>query len=89
MSKHKNSKSLVKKMTYPEVEHYCDEHPDWKIPTMTEAQNINIDECDHAEFWICDRVCGRNLVYSKLIHCMRDAHPMFMNHVVLVRKENK
>ncbi len=80
----KKIKSLIKMMTYPEAQHYCDEHPKWKIPNLLEAQEINKEACAHMLFWISDTLHGRNLVYNKQNQYLRDNHPQFKNNVVLV-----
>lgn len=86
----KKTKSLVRMMTYPETQHYCDEHPQWKIPNFIEAQAIDGDKCQYMLFWISDTLHNRNLVYNKKNQCIRDNHPLFKNYVVLIdNKENE
>jgi len=86
--KQKKTKALVKTMTYPEATVYCEKHTEWKIPNLLEAQEMKFQETEHMLFWIEDKVHNRNLVYNKLNHTMKDAHPMFKHNVILVRSSN-
>jgi hypothetical protein len=85
----KKAKTLIKKMTFPEAQQYCDNHPKWKLPNLLEAQTLSLHEAEHQLFWLVDKVQDRNLIYDKIRHTMKDSHPMFKHNVVLILKEQK
>jgi hypothetical protein len=82
----KKSKELIKTMTFPEASHYCDEHPQWKIPNILEAQEL--EPTEHNQFWISDSMHWLTFVYDKKKQCLIVQHPQFRNNVVLVRSDN-
>ena len=81
----KKSKSLIKQMTYPEAQKYCDDHPNFKIPNALEAQEFDKDEIAYDTFWISEMLSDRNVIYNKRKYCFRVVHPQMRQYVILVR----
>ena len=77
-----NSKDLVKKMSISELRHYCEAHPKYHIPNANEAELL---ETEHGEFWIDETLGDRCVVYDKQKHVYRRVHPAFFMRCVVVR----
>ena len=72
-------------MTYHEAEEYIKDHPEFKIPNATEAQEFDRDDIEYDTFWINEMLSDRNVIYNKMKQCFRVVHPQMRQHVVLVR----
>ena len=84
----KKVKSLVKQMTFFEAERYTDTHPEWKIPDIYESESINIEDIEHASFWISDQIQNRRLIYDKKMQVIKTLHPNIRHNIVLIRRYN-
>ena len=78
------AKDLVKKMAYREADRYCLEHPPYRLPTPTEAEEL---ETEHEKFWIAGALGDRRVTYAKKRQCYERAHPNFLINVVVVKEE--
>ena len=79
------TKSLVKSMTYAEASHYCEVHPEWKIPSLEETYQADKTETDWDAFWVRDCIGDRSLIYNHRQQVLRVTHPNFKHNVLLVR----
>lgn len=78
------AKSLVKKMSIAQAQAYCDKHPEYKVPTSQQAENLDLDQVEHESFLISDTLGGRVLVYNKKKQVYRITHPQFLHNVVVI-----
>ena len=78
-----HTKDLVKKATYREADRYCIEHPPYRLPTPTEAEEL---DTEHDKFWVAGSLGDRRVVYVKNKQCYERAHPNFQINVVVVKE---
>ena len=77
-------KDLPNKMSWTELERYCEENPQYKIPTPNDAEMIN---SDHDSFWVDGLLEDHHIIYTQETQCYRRIHPAMLQSVVLIRKE--
>ena len=81
----KKPKSLTGLFTYPELNNYCNEHKEYRIPSIRDAEQFNTKDTIHDTFWTTDILSDRNVIYNKRKQCFRIAHPQTRHFAVLVR----
>ena len=80
-------KDLVLSMTYKQVLEYIEKHPKYKLPTFTEAQEIEkYNLSNHIKFWTSNEIEDRQGVYYN--NSLHPAHRNFKFPITLVLKEN-
>lgn len=82
----KKPKSLVKSMTYAEIENYVDNHPEYEIPDVDTAQSWELYDLEHDSFWIRDTLGGYRVIYNKRKQMFYISHPNIKHKVVLRRR---
>ena len=78
------SKDLVKRMSIAELNRYCEEHPEYRVPNANEAEMI---ETDHSTFWTCEELGDRCVTYQKEKQMFRRSHPVFLHSCVVVKDD--
>lgn len=73
-------KQLVSRMIWHELENYIYEHPKYRLPTYTEAKQLEGIELDG--YWVQDTVEDRKGIYEK--GKLVASHPLFKQPVVLI-----
>ncbi len=74
-------KTLVKKMSYSELEKYCQTH-DYLIPNANDAEMADV-ECN--EFWVDETLADRKVLYHKINQTYRRVHPAMLFNCVVIR----
>jgi hypothetical protein len=80
-------KDLVLPMTYKQVLEYIEKHPKYKLPTFTQAQEIEkYNLSNHLRFWTSDTINDRQgCYYNNTLH---PVHKNFKFPITLVLNEN-
>jgi hypothetical protein len=78
------TKDLIKIMTFPEVNEYIENHPQWRLPTIREASSIEPTSTEHRQFWTSETTGDRRAVWNKDIQEVVPSHWNFKQNVLLI-----